>query len=225
MLTALALNCSLNNSSKDSHTQTLIDRLFGVVESLGVRTKTIRLADKRIPPGITDDAGEGDEWPQVLDEIRKADILVFGSPIWMGQLSSVGQLALERLNGSPPKDKQTGQFILYNKVVGFAVTGNEDGAQNTIRQLMLALNHLGATVPPNVDTYWLGEAGPGPSYGDDGTGLDHEYTNKTTLYAAHNLVWFARLLREHPIPTNLKTLGKRASEGSLEAMPSAVSRK
>lgn len=47
--------------------------------------------------------------------------------------------------------------------------------------------------------YWVGHAGPGPSYLDAG-GDQHPYTQKTTKWMAHNLVHFARVLKERPIP-------------------------
>ena len=72
---------------------------------------------------------------------------------------------------------------------------------------------LGCTIPPNVDTYWVGDAGPGPSYIEAG-GDKHLYTNKTVRYMVNNLVYFANLLKEHPIPTNLRKLYEEAQKES-----------
>ncbi len=46
-----------------------------------------------------------------------------------------------------------------------------------------ALNHLGCTIPPQADCGWIGEAGPGQSYGDpagDGrrADLDNQFTQR-----------------------------------------------
>ena len=85
------------------------------------------------------------------------------------------------------------------------VTGNEDGAHDAAATTLFNLSHLGCTVPPNADCYWVGDAGPGPSYIEAG-GDRHLYTNKTARYLAHNVVYAARLLKANPYPTNLKQL-------------------
>ena len=68
-------------------------------------------------------------------------------------------------------------------------------------------------MPPNADCYWVGDAGPGPSYIEAGGGR-HLYTNRTARYMAHNLVYLAKLLKENPIPTNLKKLDEEAKKVS-----------
>jgi multimeric flavodoxin WrbA len=93
---------------------------------------------------------------------------------------------------------------LYNKVAGCVVTGNEDGAHDVAANTLFNMTHLGCTVPPNVDTYWVGEAGPGPSFIEAG-GEKHDYTQRTSRWTAHNLVHLARLLKEHPIPAEGNT--------------------
>lgn len=75
------------------------------------------------------------------------------------------------------------------------------------------MTHLGCTVPPNADCYWVGNAGPGSSYIEAG-GEKHLYTNRTVRYMANNLVYFAKLLKENPIPTNLKKLDEAAKRVS-----------
>jgi hypothetical protein len=67
------------------------------------------------------------------------------------------------------------------------------------------MTHLGCVVPPNADTYWVGEAGPGPSYLDAG-GDEHPYTQRTSSWCAHNLLHMARILRDNPIPPIGNTL-------------------
>lgn len=182
------------------------------MEGLGVKTESIRVNDYEIKFGITSDEGSGDEWPKILEKIKEADILVIGSPIWFGVRSSVAQLVIERLDGTYAEgDEQTGQYPLYNKVAGVIVTGNEDGAHNVAAHTLFNLSHLGATIPPNADCYWVGEAGPGPSYLDAG-GDKHLYTNRTARYMAHNLVEMAKKLAKDPIKTNLKELDRKAEE-------------
>ena len=44
--------------------------------------------------------GEGDEWPQILEKILAADILIIGTSIWFGVRNSVCQMVIERLDGT-----------------------------------------------------------------------------------------------------------------------------
>ena len=136
---------------------------------------------------------------------------------WFGVRSSVAQLVMERLDGSYAEgDPETGRFPLYGKVAGVIVTGNEDGAHDAAGTTLFNLSHLGCTVPPNCDCYWVGDAGPGPSYIEAG-GDCHMYTNKTARYLAHNVAYFAGLLKQHPIPTNLRLLIDEAATVSGDA--------
>lgn len=118
--------------------------------------------------------------------------------------------SFERLDGTYEEaDPKTGQFPLYGKVAGVIITGNEDGAHSAAATTLFNLTHLGCAVPPNADCYWTGESGPGPSYIEAG-GDRHLYTNKTARYLANNVAFLARLLKEHPIPTDLKELTMEA---------------
>ena len=163
VLKALILNCTLKKSPKISNTQTLIDKAVVLFAARNVTAETIRIVDYYIPFGASSKEDENDEWPWVLNKIKSCDILIIGSPIWFGVRSSVAQLVLERLEGTySESDLKTGQFPLYGKVGGVIVTGNEDGAHNVAANTLFNLSHLGCTIPPNVDTYWLGPAGPGP---------------------------------------------------------------
>jgi multimeric flavodoxin WrbA len=216
-ISALAINCTLKKSPETSNTQVLIDKVLGHMRDLGARTDSLRLVDHHIAFGTSSDMGDGDEWPHVLKKIAAADILLMGMPIWFGVRSSVAQLAFERLDGTYDEgDPDTGQFPLYNKVGCVVVTGNEDGAHDCCSTTLFNLTHLGCTVPPNVDSYWVGDAGPGPSYIEAG-GERHLYTNKTARYLASNAVWMARLLADHPIPTRLSDLYALALAESREA--------
>lgn len=207
---ALFLNCTLKASPAVSNTQALIDKVASLMRELGATTETIRVVDRHVRFGVTSDEGDGDEWPEILERVLACDILVIGMPIWFGVRSSVAQLVIERLDGTYGEgDPVTGQFPLYGKAAGAIVTGNEDGAHDCCANTLFNLTHLGCTVPPNVDCYWVGDAGPGPSYIEAG-GDRHLYTNRTARYMAHNLVWGARALAASPIPTNLKALDVEA---------------
>ncbi len=203
---ALFLNCTLKPSPRVSNTQVLVDKVARLLGERGVVSETIRVVDHRVKFGVTSDEGEGDEWPGILERIKACDILVIAMPIWFGVRSSIAQLVMERLDGTYAEgDSVTGQYPLYGKVAGVIVTGNEDGAHDCCANTLYNLTHLGCMVPPNVDCYWVGDAGPGPSYIDAG-GDGHLYTNRTARYMADNLLWGVRALRATPILTDLNAL-------------------
>ncbi|MDD3041985.1 MAG: flavodoxin family protein [Methanosarcinaceae archaeon] len=213
-LKALFLNCTLKKSPDVSNTHALIDKAVVLFKEMGIESDMIRVVDHNVAFGIYSDMGGGDEWPKILKMIKLCDILIIASPIWFGVRSSVAQLVLERLDGTYMEgDPETGQYPLYGKVAGVIVTGNEDGAHNVSANTLFNLTHLGCVVPPNADCYWVGDAGPGPSYIEAG-GDRHLYTNRTVRYMIHNLAYFAKLLKENPIPTNLRKLDEEAKKVS-----------
>jgi len=202
---ALFLNCTLKKSPETSHTQGLIDRARAIMEKEGVVTKTIRLADHPIGHGIERNMGHGDTWPAVYERIMESEILVVGTPIWLGEVSSIAVKAIERLYATSGETNEKGQYGYYNRVAGAIATGNEDGGKNVCRSLLYALQHMGFTVPPQADAYWVGEAGPGPSYLN--AGQDNEFTKRSTRILAWNLMHFARMLKERPIPAEGNVVG------------------
>jgi multimeric flavodoxin WrbA len=198
-LAALALNCTLKRSPERSNTEALLRKVLDVMESRGVECEMLRVADYTIKFGVSTDEGMGDQWPQIHQKIIRSNIIVIGTPIWLGKISSVCQMILERIDALLSEKNSVEQLPLYNKVAGCVVTGNEDGAQHASSSVLHDLMQIGATIPPNVNCYWVGEAGPGPSYIE--AGQQSEYTNKLVQYTAHNLVHLAEMLSERPIPT------------------------
>ncbi|WP_263399237.1 flavodoxin family protein [Sutcliffiella deserti] len=199
MIKALFLNCSLKSSEETSNTQSLMNEVITHFEKEGVKSETIRIADYHVKFGISEDEGEGDEWPIIFEKIKTADILVIGTPLWIGEKSSVATMVMERIYGASSLTNEKGQCIYYNKVAGTVVTGNEDGAKHAARSILYGLTHSGFNIPPNVDTYWVGEAGPGDSY-IDAEGHRNEFTMQQAKTTAYNLLHFSRMLKENPIP-------------------------
>ena len=215
-LKAVLLNCTLKKSPQQSNTQALMDIVIGHLESLDVECETIRVVDYNIPFGVESDLGDGDEWPKILDKLLAADIICIGTPIWFGVRGSVAQMVIERLDGTYTERNEVGQYPLYNKVGCVVVTGNEDGAHAAAETTLFNLTHLGCTVPPNADTYWVGDAGPGPSYIEAG-GEDHAYTQRTTRWMAHNAVHMARILKANPIPAEGNTFDEETGHAPMHA--------
>jgi multimeric flavodoxin WrbA len=205
-VSALFLNCTLKPGPEVSNTQALIDKVAALMTRQGASCETVRIADLSVGTGISSDLGPEDGWPDVLEKVRACDILVIGTPIWLGHMSSICQRVIERLDDTySAYDPDNGQFPLYNKVGAVIVTGNEDGAQSTSSEVLYALQSFGCIIAPNSDVYWVGDAGAGPSYIAAGAER-HFYTNKCAAWMAYNTTWMARLLRENPCSTNLLEL-------------------
>ncbi|SIS55284.1 flavodoxin family protein [Salimicrobium flavidum] len=202
---ALFLNASLKSSEEESNTHVLMQEVADIMEKEGASVEEVRLADYNIKFGMAPDMGDGDEWPQVFEKVKAADIVIVGTPIWIGEKSSVATLAMERLYASSSETKENGQSIYYNKIGGTVITGNEDGAKHSAASILYGLSHIGFVVPPNVDAYWVGEAGPGPSYME--TEKDNEFTKSHVKMLAYNTLHLARIFRENPIPPEGNVMG------------------
>ena len=199
-LRALFLNCTLKRCGEPSHTQRLIAVAAGVMTANGVQVDVVRPVDLELAPGVQHDMTEHgfgrDDWPALYRQVLAADILVLCTPIWLGEESSVCRRVVERLYADSAQTNAVGQYVYYGRVGGALVTGNEDGIKHCAMGLLYALQHLGFSIPPQADAGWIGEAGPGPSYGDDGAGYDNDFTQRNTTFMAWNLMHLARLLKD-----------------------------
>ena len=200
-LRALFINTTLKRSPEVSHTQGLMDLSIELMRRQGVEVDTLRAVDHDIAPGVwpdmTDHGWESDDWPEVFARVMAADILVIGTPIWLGEKSSICTKVIERLYGHSGQLNEHGQYMYYGKVGGCIVTGNEDGIKHCAMSVLYGLQHIGFTIPPQADAGWVGEAGPGPSYLDDGSGgPDNDFTNRNTTFMTWNLLHLARMLSD-----------------------------
>jgi len=197
---ALFLNCTLKRSPALSHTEGLIEIARRIMDKNGVETEVLRPVDHAIANGVypdmTENGWERDDWPEIQEKVMAADILVIGTPIWLGEKSSVATKTIERLYGNSGNLNEAGQYAYYGRVGGCLVTGNEDGAKHCAMSTLYALQHLGYVIPPQADAAWLGEAGPGPSYLDEGSGgPENDFTNRNTTFMTWNLMHLARMIR------------------------------
>ncbi|QWX85186.1 flavodoxin family protein [Cellulophaga sp. HaHaR_3_176] len=209
-LKAVFVNCTLKKSPSKSHTQNLMDVSIGIMKSEGVSVETIRLADYDVPVGVqpdmTKEGFEKDEWPIIYEKVIAADILVIGTPIWLGERSSIASKLIERLYAMSGYQNDKGQYVYYGKAGGCIITGNEDGVKHCAMGMLYALQHLGYSVPPQADAGWIGTVGPGPSYGDTEwqgetknppVGYDSEFTNRNTTFMSYNLMHLAKMLKDN----------------------------
>jgi len=200
-LKAVYINCTLKPSPTRSHTEALMGVSAGIMEKQGVKVEMLRAVDHEIPPGVYPDMTEHgwgrDDWPRVQEAVLDADILVLGTPIWLGDKSSICTKVIERLYGYSGQTNESGQYVYYGRVGGCVVTGNEDGIKHCAMNILYSLQHLGYTVPPQADCGWVGDAGPGLSYADEGSGgPDNDFTQRNTTFMTWNLLHLARLLKD-----------------------------
>lgn len=199
-LNALAFNCSLKTAKgeKTSSTQALLEQLMTAMQPLGVSGEIIRAVDNDIKPGTRHDMGEGDAWPELRDKLLAADIVIIGTPIWIGQPSSVAKRVLERIDAFIEELDDRQRMPTFGKVGLVAVVGNEDGAHHSAGEIYQALNDLGFTLPPTAVTYWVGEAMTGKEYSE--FKQPPEKVALATAMAAANAVHLAKALQAMPYP-------------------------
>jgi multimeric flavodoxin WrbA len=200
-LKAVFINCTLKRSPEVSNTEGLADLAMTIMRRTGVEVELIRAVDHDIATGVwpdmTEHGWDRDEWPAIHEKVMAADILVLTSPIWLGEKSSVCTKVIERLYGNSHLLNDAGQYAYYGRVGGCLITGNEDGVKHCAMNILYSLQHLGYVIPPQADSGWIGEAGPGPSYLDEGSGgPDNDFTNRNTTFMTWNLMHLARMLKD-----------------------------
>lgn len=209
-LSAIYINCTLKKSPQKSHTSTLINVSKQIMTNENVKIKEVRLVDHEVAygvyPDMTEHGWKKDVWPKLFEEILQSDILIIGTPIWLGEKSSIAQKLIERLYAMSGKMNEKGQYVFYGKVGGCVITGNEDGAKHCAMGILYALQHIGYSIPPQADCAWLGEVGPGPSYGDTKwqgekldkpIGFESNFTNRNTTFMTYNALHLARMLKSN----------------------------
>ncbi|WP_312407327.1 flavodoxin family protein [Rhizobium sp.] len=198
-LKALAFNATLKRSGGEpSSTDRMLELIAAEMAKSGVETETIRLADHNILPGVTSDQGPGDDWPALRKKVLAADILILGTPIWIGQPDSISKRVLERMDAFLGETDEKGRMVSYGKVAAVAVVGNEDGAHHVSAVLYQALNDVGFTIPANAVAYWVGEAMGSTNFVD----LPEVPEKVTTTVAmlARNTAHLAKLLKDSQYP-------------------------
>ena len=204
-LKAVLFNATLKPAGQPSHTDTLLDVVQEIFEAQRVAVKRHRLSEYTLAPGVypdmTEHGWDKDDWPKLSPDVFEADIVILGTPIWLGEKSSIAQSFIEKLYAHSGETNDKGQYRFYGKVGGCIVTGNEDGIKHVGMGVLYSMQHVGFSIPPQADAGWIGEAGPGPSYGDeqdDGSraGFDNEFTQRNTTFMAFNQLHMARMLKD-----------------------------
>jgi multimeric flavodoxin WrbA len=206
---ALFLLASLKRAAKGEYSNTgvLCELLMEKLKEQGVESEMLSLIEHHIPAGTKTDMGEidgkQDEWPGIFARMSAADIVVFATPIWWGNMSSLMQRVVERMDEVNDALIKDGTSAMLNKVGGMVITGAEDGTQSVIGSLGNFMAWNGLTVPPAPSLSYLG-------WNDvDAAGLMEIYKTKGSTSAmaatlARNLAHLARVLKDNPIPTQEK---------------------
>jgi multimeric flavodoxin WrbA len=199
-LTVQPLNCTLKRGSGEpSSTDAMIAVLGKEFEALGVGVRpTIRIAAHNVVPGVTSDEGDGDDWPAIREKVLAADILILGTPIWMGQAGSVAKRVLERMDAFISETDDKGRMPSYSKVAVAAIVGNEDGAHAASAQMFQSLNDVGWTIPAVAACYWVGEAMASTDFKDLPKTPDKVL--ETARMVAGNAAHLAAALQSAPYP-------------------------
>ena len=200
-LRAMYVNCTLKKSPEISNTEGLIEASAEIMRKHGVEVEVLRAIDHPIATGVYPDmrehGWEEDAWVDIAPRLLASDILVLAGPIWLGDNSSVMKQVIERIYSLSGMLNDKGQYLFYGRVGGTLITGNEDGIKHCAMNILYSLQHVGYTIPPNADAGWIGEAGPGPSYLDPGSGgPENDFTNRNSTFMTWNLMHLAKLLKD-----------------------------
>ena len=217
-LRALFINCTLKRSPEPSNTQGLIDVSAGIMRSTGSTSRCVRAVDHDIATGVWPDMTEHgwatDDWPEIFEQVFAANILVLAGPIWLGDNSSVMKQVTNGCTAARTCSTRRASTLL-RQGRGCLITGNEDGVKHCAQNALYTLQHIGYTIPPQADAGWIGEAGPGPSYLDPGSGgPENDFTNRNTTFMTWNLMHLARMLADGggvPVYGNIRADGMRGA--------------
>jgi multimeric flavodoxin WrbA len=183
-----------------SHTETLCELVVDQLRTYGVQSEIVRLVEYNIKPGARTNMGKGDEWFGILQKVLAADIIVFATPIWWGNQSSLMQRVIERLDELHTELRETGKSRLTNKVGGIVITGEEDGEQHITGNISNFLLSIGVTLPPLCAVSYLGNYKRATKDSLRKRLREDESTARAAQTMARNLSFFAGFLREINIP-------------------------
>lgn len=210
-LKAVYLVGTLKPSPEISNSYTLSEFLARHLNSHGVENDIIRLIDYNIKPGAytnvnNNSSNDDDDWPAILEKILASQIIIFATPVWWGNQSSLIQGAIERLDEIHDEIMNSGRSRMTNKVAGIVVTGDSDGAEHIIGNLANFFISLGFTIPAasTLTVLWSGQSkGSNKSREELWKYYEKTYTSMAKG-AAQNLAFMANLLKQNPLPDSLR---------------------
>jgi multimeric flavodoxin WrbA len=201
-LKALFLVGTLKSKSDVSNTHLLSEFLAEQLESKEVESDIVPLADYNILPGVYTNVDKDDDWPMIFDKILASDIIIFATPVWWGNQSSLIQRVIERLDEIHDEIMKSGKSKMTNKVAGIVVTGDSDGAEHIIGNLANFFIALGFTVPPfgTLTVLWSGLRKHSDKSKEEILKYYKDTYSSTARMAAQNLSFMANLLKQNNFP-------------------------
>ena len=201
MIKTLVLNGSLKHigDSSPSNTEELAQMVLDNMAKLAeIDAEIVRLADYQIDIGLGLKESESDQWPEIVEKIQAADVVIFATPVWWGQRSSLMQRVIERMDAFDEGEIGKGREELLGKVAAVVVTGSEDGAQQVIASILEVLTFMNFTIPPQAGCYWVGEVGDDPKKEREQR-LQSKAAPHMAEVTAKSLVQFAQILKDNPL--------------------------
>ena len=203
-LKAVYLIGTLKPSPEISNTYTLSEFLAKHLESQGIENDIVRLIDYNIKPGTYTNLknNDDDDWPAIFEKILASEIIIFATPVWWGNQSSLIQRAIERLDEIHDEIMNSGRSRMTDKVAGIVVTGDSDGAEHIIGNLANFFISLGFTIPAasTLTVLWSGQSkGSNKTREELWKYYEKAYTSMAKG-AAQNLAFMANLLKQNPLP-------------------------
>ena len=190
-MTATILLATLKSSGL-SNTETLSEFLAACLRRRDMQVELIKLVNHAIPPGTMSNMGAGDDWPAILQKLTDSDVVIFATPIWWGNHSSLMQRVIERLDELHDLIMAGQRSPLEGKPAGIVITGDSDGAQHVIGNISNFCNAIGLLVPPfaTLSVLWEEQAkGRTPSreellrkYENDYTSVAEKMTDQLLRY-------------------------------------------
>ena len=111
-----SLNCTLKRGGATSSTDKLLQEVLEELKPHGVTGQIVRVVDLDIKAGVSSDEGDGDDWPELRRKILGADIIILGTPIWLGQPSSVAKRVLERMDAFLEETDDRGRMPPFGRL-------------------------------------------------------------------------------------------------------------
>ncbi len=100
-LRAILFNTSLKTNPEESHTKLLLNVVGEILERNAVEVEHVHMASRDVAfgiyPDMTEHGANSDEWPEIWTSVDAADIIVIGTPLWLGEESSICRVLIERL--------------------------------------------------------------------------------------------------------------------------------
>ncbi|KGX90720.1 BRAMP protein [Pontibacillus halophilus JSM 076056 = DSM 19796] len=195
---ALLLNCSPHKSIDDQETEKLLQESTNILRKEEIDTERIHLRDLTLTLGTpADHTSTEDDFDFVLRKIKESQILILGSPVSVGEKSSIASLVLERLNEYQSVSTPRGESIFDNKVGGTIISGGGyDGTRLAAQSILYRLSVLGFTIPPHADALFDRCS---DEY-DNGDYYETEFIVNQVQRMSLNVLHAAQLFQYYPYP-------------------------